>query len=36
MWEMLEWPPRTPRTAWVFIGSAFVGTVLGLIILFSL
>jgi hypothetical protein len=36
MWEIFEWPPRTPRPAWIFIGAVFGSTVLGLIILFYL
>jgi hypothetical protein len=36
MWEIFEWPPRSPRSAWIFIGAVFVAAVFGLIILFSL
>ena len=36
MWELMEWPPRSPRSAWFFIGAVFVASVLGLIILFYL
>ena len=35
MWEIFEWPPRSPKSAWFFIGTVFVAAVLGLIILFS-
>ena len=28
--------PRSPRSAWIFIGAVFIAAVLGLIILFSL
>lgn len=34
MWEMLEWPPRTPRSAWLFIGVVFLVAVIGTIVLF--
>ena len=36
MWEIFEWPPRSPRSAWVFIGVVFIAALLGLIYLFSL
>ncbi len=36
MWEIFEWPPRTPRTAWIFVGAVFVAALLGLVLLFSL
>ena len=36
MWEIFEWPPRSPRSAWVFIGVVFISALLGLIYLFSL
>ena len=35
MWEIFEWPPRSPRSAWIFIGAIFFAAILGLIILFS-
>ena len=35
MWEFIEWPPRSPRSAWIFIGAVFVSAIFGLIILFS-
>jgi TPR repeat protein len=30
MWEIFEWPPRTPRPAWIFVGAVFVFCLLGL------
>lgn len=36
MWEIIEWPPRSPRSAWIFIGTVIVAAIIGLIILFSL
>jgi TPR repeat protein len=30
MWEIFEWPPRSPRSAWIFIGTIFVVCLLGL------
>ncbi len=30
MWEIFEWPPRTPRSAWIFIGAVFVTCLMAL------
>jgi hypothetical protein len=31
MWEYIEWPPRSPKSAWVFIGAVFALSILGLL-----
>jgi TPR repeat protein len=36
MWEMLAWPPRTPRSAWVFVLLALGVALLALPLLFLL
>lgn len=36
MWEIFEWPPRSPKSAWLFVGAMFLAAVLGLAVLFSL
>lgn len=30
IWEIFEWPPRSPRSAWIFIGAVFVICLVGL------
>lgn len=34
MWEFIEWPPRSPRSAWVFVGSVLVLAIIGTCVLF--
>jgi hypothetical protein len=34
MWEIFEWPPRSPRSAWIFVGAVFVVCLLGLCLAF--
>jgi hypothetical protein len=36
MWELIEWPPRSPKCAWIFVGMVFISAVLGLVFLFCL
>ena len=30
MWEIFEWPPSSPRSAWIFVGTVFVTCLVGL------
>jgi hypothetical protein len=34
MWEILEWPPRSPKSAWLFVGVVFFVSLFGLIVAF--
>jgi hypothetical protein len=36
MWEYIEWPPRSPRSAWVFVGMVFITAVIGIVVLLCL
>jgi hypothetical protein len=36
MWELIVWPPRTPRTAWLFVTAVFFVCLLGLGLAFYL
>ena len=36
MWEFIEWPPRSPRSAWIFVGAVFLSALVGIIVLLCL